>query len=118
MKTSKITILGYVLGGLMIFMGFPKVIGAEMSVEGFERWGLEDPMRLIVGITEIILGALMFIKPTRNIAAFALFCMMPAGAVAHIAAEEWAMLLMPVIIGILFLIYLISKGVINLRGNS
>ena len=118
MNTKKTNILGYVLAAIIIFMGVPKILGAEGAIESFKHCGLEDPMRMVVGLTEVILGLLMFLKPTRNLAAFGIFCMMPAGAIIHIAAGELPMLAMPVVIGLLFLWFLISAGVINFKGNS
>jgi uncharacterized membrane protein YphA (DoxX/SURF4 family) len=118
MNAKTTNILGYVLAVLIILMGAPKLIGVESSVESFKTWGLDDPMRMIVGITEVLLGVLMFVKSTKYLAAFGIFCMMPAGAVIHIAAGEWAMLALPVVMGLLFLLYLINSGVINFKSNS
>lgn len=118
MNAKTTNILGYVLAAVMIFMGAPKIMGAEGAVESFKNWGLEDPMRLIIGISEVLLGVLMFLKSTRYYAAFGIFCMMPAGAIVHIAAGEYPMLAMPVVIGLLFLLYLTSSGVINFKGKS
>ncbi len=118
MNAKTTTILGYVLAAVMVLMGVPKIMGAESAVESFKNWGLEDPMRLVVGISEVLLGVLMFVKSTRYYAAFGIFCMMPAGAIIHIAVGEYPMLAMPVVIGLLFLLYLTSSGVINFKGKS
>lgn len=118
MDAKKTNILGYVLAAIMIFMGAPKIMGAEGAVESFKIWGLDDPIRMIVGLSEVILGLLMFVKATRNFAAFGIFCMMPAGAIIHIAADEFPMLAMPVVIGLLFLWFLTSAGVINFKGKD
>lgn len=118
MNAKQTNILGYVLAVLMILMGVPKLMAVEGSVESFKIWGLDDPIRMIVGITEVLLGVLMFVKSTKYLAAFGFLCMMPAGAILHIAAEEWPMLALPVVMGLLFLLYLTSSGVINLKGKD
>jgi uncharacterized membrane protein YphA (DoxX/SURF4 family) len=118
MNAKTTNILGYVLAVLIILMGVPKLIGAEGSIESFKAWGLDDPMRMIIGVSEVLLGVLMFVKSTKYLAALGVFCMMPAGAVIHIAAGEWPMLALPVVMGLLFLLYLTSSGVINFKGKE
>jgi uncharacterized membrane protein YphA (DoxX/SURF4 family) len=113
MKTPEKDITGKVLAVLFILMGLPKILGLQMAVDNFERWQLNDSIRMITGVLEILLGAMMFMPTYKRYAAFGLFCMMPAGAMVHIIADEKLMLFLPVVFGVLLLWYLVKQNVIN-----
>lgn len=114
MNTPKKDVLGIVLAVLFILMGLPKILGLQMAVDNFERWQLNDNIRMITGVLEILLGSTMLMKSYKHYAAFALFCMMPAGAMVHIIAGETVMFFLPVVFGGLLLWYMMKQGVIIL----
>jgi len=118
MKPQQKDILGIVLAVLFIVMGLPKILGLQMAVDNFERWQLNDNIRMITGVLEILLGSAMFMKSYKRYAAFALFCMMPAGAMVHIIAGETAMFFLPVVFGVLLFWFLVRENVINWNRQS
>jgi uncharacterized membrane protein YphA (DoxX/SURF4 family) len=104
---------GMVLGILFFLSGVPKIAGVQDAIDNFNRWGLGDNWRFVIGSIELIFGLLMFWPALKKYAAFGYFCIMIGGALVHIAAKEYTLLPMPVIFGLLTFYYLIRKDVIK-----
>jgi cytochrome c oxidase subunit IV len=97
-------ILGKILGVLFILSAIPKVVGLQMAVDNFNKWLLGDEWRYIVALVEIVAGLLMFSKWER-IGTIILLGIMPAATLVHIQFQEWVMLPMPIILGLLLFYY-------------
>ncbi len=110
---GKKDVFGFVLGGLFMFSGIPKLVGVQGAVDNFNRWGLGDELRYIVGAIEVILGLLMFVPSLKKYSAFGYFCIMIGAALVHITAKEYPQLAMPVVLGSVTFYYLLKKGVIK-----
>jgi hypothetical protein len=104
MTEQKKIIIGKIIGVLFILSAIPKIIGLQMAVDNFNKWLLGDEWRLIVAFVEIIAGLLMFTK-WEKYGTIILLGLMPAATLVHIQFQEWVMLPMPIIFGLLLLYY-------------
>ena len=104
MGQGKKIILGKILGVLFILSAIPKVVGLQMAVDNFNKWLLGDEWRYIVALVEIVAGLLMFSKWERY-GTIILLGIMPAATLVHIQFQEWVMLPMPIILGLLLFYY-------------
>ena len=104
MGQEKKIILGKILGVLFILSAIPKAVGLQMAVDNFNMWLLGDEWRYIVALVEIVAGLLMFSKWER-IGTIILLGIMPAATLVHIQFQEWIMLPMPIILGLLLFYY-------------
>lgn len=104
MQSRNTIILGKVVGVLFILSSTPKLIGLEMAVDNFNKWLLGDEWRKLIALIELIGGTLLFTKWERQ-STTVLLGLMPAAALVHIQFNEWAMLPMPVVFGLLLLYY-------------
>jgi hypothetical protein len=104
MGQEKRVILGKILGVLFILSAIPKVVGLQMAVDNFNKWLLGDEWRYIVALVEIVAGLLMFSKWERY-GTIILLGIMPAATLVHIQFQEWVMLPMPIILGLLLFYY-------------
>jgi len=57
-----LVILTYLVAAIFLFTGGTKLVGAQMSLDSFERWGYPAWIRLSVGFAEVV-GALMLLLP-------------------------------------------------------
>lgn len=101
---EKKIILGKILGVLFILSAIPKAIGLQMAVDNFNKWLLGDEWRYLVALVEIVADLLMFSKWERH-GTIILLGIMPAATLVHIQFQEWVMLPMPIIFGLLLLYY-------------
>ncbi len=104
MGQEKRVILGKILGVLFILSAIPKAVGLQMAVDNFNKWLLGDEWRYIVALVEIVAGLLMFSKWERY-GTIILLGIMPAATLVHIQFQEWVMLPMPIILGLLLFYY-------------
>ena len=104
MEREMKNVLGKILGVLFILSAIPKAIGSQMAVDNFNKWLLGDEWRYIVALVEIVAGLLMFSKWER-IGTIILLGIMPAATLVHIQFQEWLMLPMPIILGLLLFYY-------------
>jgi len=112
MSTKK-DIFGIVLGILFTFSGMPKLVGVQAAIDNFNKWGLGDNWRYIVGLTELVLGLLMFVPAVKKYSAFGYFCIMVGAAMTHITVKEYSLLIMPVIFGSVTFYYLMNQDVVK-----
>ncbi len=110
---NKKDIFGIVLGVLFALSGIPKLAGVQGAIDNFNRWGLGDNWRYIIGLTEVILSLLMFVPSLKKYSAFGYFCIMIGAAMTHITVKEYPHLVMPVILGSITFYYLIKQDVIK-----
>ncbi|MFO0505705.1 MAG: DoxX family protein [Chryseotalea sp.] len=104
MEREMKNVLGKILGVLFILSAIPKAIGSQMAVDNFNKWLLGDEWRYLVALVEILAGLLMFSKWERY-GTIILLGIMPAATLVHIRFQEWVMLPMPIIFGVLLLYY-------------
>jgi uncharacterized membrane protein YphA (DoxX/SURF4 family) len=112
---NKKDIFGIVLGVVFVLSGIPKLVGVQGAIDNFNKWGLGDNGRYIVGLTEILLGLLMFVPGLKKYSAFGYFCIMVGGAMTHITVKEYPLLAMPVIFGSVTFYYLMKQDVVKFK---
>jgi uncharacterized membrane protein YphA (DoxX/SURF4 family) len=112
---NKKDIFGIVLGILFTLSGIPKLVGVQAAIDNFNKWGLGDNWRYIVGLTEVALGLLMFVPSLKKYSAFGYFCIMVGAAMTHITVKEYPLLAMPVILGSVTLYYLMKQDVVKFK---
>jgi uncharacterized membrane protein YphA (DoxX/SURF4 family) len=102
---SKPKWLGYVVHGVallvmlaFLFFGGTKLMGAEMHVQNFARWGYPGWFMYVTGAMEV-LGAILILLPKTRFYGAALLIATMIGAIAtHLVSGEPAMIPLPLVL--------------------
>lgn len=101
-KTKNIITL--VLCGLLTLAltgaGISKLMGQEMHVQNFARWGYPPFFLYVVGASQIIFVILLWIKSLRKWAGLGILGMFIGAVATHIMAGETSQVVVPAIIGL------------------
>lgn len=105
MKTKTKNITGWVITGLLalafIMAGATKLMGQEMHLQNFERWGIPIAFMYIIGALEALGVVGLFIKKWRVLAGLGLAGLMLGGIGAHLVNNEAAMIGAPIVLMVL-----------------
>lgn len=108
-------VFGKILGALFVLSSLPKLLSVHGAVANFNTWHLGDTWRYVVGALELACGVSMFIPSAKRLGAFGFLFLMPAAFVTHVAAGQYFMTPMPLVAGIIVLIYLVRQGAVHFR---
>lgn len=102
-KTKNIITL--ILCGLLTLAlmgaGISKLMGQEMHVQNFARWGYPPFFLYVVGASQILFVILLWIKSLRKWAGLGILAMFIGAVATHIIADEASQIVAPAIIGLL-----------------
>ena len=106
--SRNVTIAMWALAGLLalafLAVGSFKLMGDQMHVDNFERWGYPIWFMYVVGVVEV-LGALSLLYPrTAAWGALLLTGNMTGATITHLLASEWAMAPVPLVLGVLLVV--------------
>ncbi len=90
-KHSKLII---VLGALFVLAGAAKLLSMDAMVLAFQRWGLSDSLRFVVGMVEAVAGVMLMFSFVHRIAAVMLMPVMMGAVYTHVFRGDWAILAM------------------------
>jgi uncharacterized membrane protein YphA (DoxX/SURF4 family) len=97
-KNVGLWVLSSLIAAMFLFSGFTKLMGAEMHVLNFERWGYPAWFMYVVGLIEVSGAVFVLVPRLASYAALLLSVIMLGAIVTHVAAAEYAMLVMPVML--------------------
>ena len=107
MKTKTKNIIGWTLAVLLglafVMSGATKLMGQEMHIQNFERWGFPLAFMYIIGALEALGGIGLFIKRLRVLAGLGLAGLMVGGIGTHLVSNEANMIIGPVVLTLLAL---------------
>ena len=83
---------------LFLFAGTTKLIGMQMHVEHFAKWGCPDWFRLVVGAVEVAGAVLLLVPQTAFYAACVLSVQMLGAAYTHLVNYEAASAPFPLVV--------------------
>lgn len=93
------------LSAMFLFSGAAKLMGMQMHVENFARWGYPEWFRLLIGFVEVTAGVALLWKAIAPYAAGVLGVIMAGAIYTHLANNEAMMSVMPfMFLGLLFLV--------------
>ncbi len=87
-KNTIATVLSAIVALGFLFFGGTKLIGHEMIVENFKKWGLSDMFRYAIGGLEIAGAIGLFIPGLRRWAALGLMGLMIGAIYTHMSNGE------------------------------
>lgn len=87
-----------VLALVFLFAGITKLIGMQMHVEHFAKWGYPDWFRLVVGAVEVIGAVLLLVPRAAFYAASVLAVQMLGAAYTHLVNDEAANVPVPLVL--------------------
>lgn len=100
-RTTALWFLTGILALIFIFAGGSKLMGHEMEVDHFERWGYTTQFLYLVGFVELA-GAILLLWPRAAWIGGGLLAGDMVGAVVtHIRFAEWVMMFVAATLGIL-----------------
>jgi putative oxidoreductase len=76
------------LAAMFLMAGGTKLMGADMHVESFARWGYPDWFRLAVGATEVVAAALLVMPRTAVLGATLIIAIMAGATFTHLALAD------------------------------
>ena len=91
-------VLSIFLALIWLFFAFPKILGAEMSIEQFEAWGYPDWFRVLVGATELGFAGLVLWRRSAYLVGLAMGPWVIVALATHINVGEWMFLPLPVLV--------------------
>jgi putative oxidoreductase len=94
-KRISILVASVLLAAVFLFAGGSKLLGAEMQVESFARWGYPQWFRVLTGFIEVTCAVALWVPKARGIAALALAGTMLGAIYTHVAHGEAAMIGIP-----------------------
>ena len=94
-KNVGLWVLSALVAAMFLFSGMTKLMGTEMHVANFERWGFPGWFMYVVGVMEVSGALLVLIPRLASYAALLLSVVMLGAVFTHIAAAEYTMLVMP-----------------------
>lgn len=86
---------------MWVFAGIMKLIGDQAQVDNFENWGYPAWFLYVVGVGELALAAAVLWPRTTYYAGLAAVGWAIGTTATHIAASEWAMIPLGVILAAL-----------------
>ena len=105
MKPKTRNITAWIIAGLLAFAflgsGVTKLMGQEMHVQNFERWGFSTTFMYLIGALEVLGAMGVLIMKLRPLAGLGLGLLMIGAVGTHVAFGEWSMILPPFILMIL-----------------
>jgi uncharacterized membrane protein YphA (DoxX/SURF4 family) len=90
-------------------LGMVKLVGVQGVAEAFENWGYPHILIYIIGIVELILFVMFFMKKTRIIASIISIFMMTGAIYTHYTNQEMNQLYGPLIVIILCTVLLVDE---------
>ncbi|WP_109830477.1 DoxX family protein [Reichenbachiella versicolor] len=99
MKTNvnrAVWVVQIIMGVLFLIESFWKLTSHPVAVENFENWGYPFGFYKVIGIIELVCGALLFYPKAAGYATIMLIAVMSGAVVTHIVHEEWLILLKPI----------------------
>jgi uncharacterized membrane protein YphA (DoxX/SURF4 family) len=97
-KNAGLWVLSILMAAMFLFAGLTKLMGAEMHVVNFDRWGYPLTFMYVVGLIEVAGALLLLIPRLASYAALLLSVNMLGANLTHIAAGEYTMLVMPLML--------------------
>ena len=84
---------------VFLMAGASKLMGVQMHVDNFARWGYPQWFRSVVGATEVVAAVLLVIPRTTLQGASVLILVMVGAVGTHVLHGEWGMVLPPLVLG-------------------
>jgi len=94
-KAGALTTLSLLLAAMFLMAGGMKLMGAQMHVDNFARWGYPSWFLYVTGLVEIVAAALIAYRPTRFFGGAILEVTMVGAVVTHVIAAEMMMTVVP-----------------------
>ncbi len=116
-KTRNIT--AWIIAGLLAvaFLGsaITKLLGQEMHVQNFQRWGIPLAFMYVIGVLELLGAVGVLIPKLRALAGLGLGLLMIGAVGTHVVFGEWAMVPPPFVLMVLaFVLFALRKDEPNL----
>jgi uncharacterized membrane protein YphA (DoxX/SURF4 family) len=90
-------IVSAVVAAAFVFFGSGKLMGSEMYVQGFEKWGYPLWFMYLIGALEVVGGIALLVPRIASYGALALAVVMLGATFTHLASYEYTSLLMPLV---------------------
>lgn len=82
-------ILTTIISLMLLYSSMLKLVGTPGMEESFLVWGYSKTFMIIVGIVELVLSILIYVKQTRKIGLAGLFILMIGALFTHISHDEY-----------------------------
>jgi len=82
-------ILITIISLMLLYSSMLKLVGAPGMEESFLIWGFSKAFMMIVGVIELALSILIYVKKTRKIGLAGLFILMIGALFTHISHDEY-----------------------------
>ena len=78
-----------------LYYAYPKLLGVEVAVQNFQRWGYPDGFHYLIGAVELI-GAIMLLSPKyAGYGALLLLGAMGGAVITHLINDEAGAIVIP-----------------------
>lgn len=107
------------LSGLLVLLflsaGTTKLIGMQMHVEHFAKWGYPDWFRLVIGAVEVVGAVLLLVPKMAFYAACVLAVQMLGAAYTHLVNDEAANAPFPLVLFALLAYIAYARRPVSIR---
>lgn len=105
MQTKTKNITAWIIAGLLavafLGSGITKLMGQEMHVQNFQKWGFPLVFMYVIGVLELGAAIGVLIPKIRVLAGLGLGVLMIGAVGTHVVFGEWAMVPPPLVLMIL-----------------